>query len=367
MFRREYLLGSIGAGLAALGGRVAAQPAPDPLRATLKHTVGRRETVAGMVAVTIEGNDTRIAACGSSGVAGLAMDGDTVFEMMSITKIFTSLVLADMVVRGEVAFDDPVAKYLPVALHARGRPITLLDLASYRSGLPLNPSADWRGYDDLTEARVLECLSRYVPKHAPGTHYEYANFAFGVLGIALARRAGKSYETLLMERICNPLGLNHTRITLTNEMQRHLVQGHDLDLKPVARWNVPALPGMAFVCSNAKDLTVFLKVCMGLTPSPLREPLARLLQTRGTTSLAGTDTGLGWFVTSDRGEDIVWKSGLGGGCNTFIGFSRQKRRGAIVLSNFIWRPIDTGTINLGMDLIEPDFHPVDFKALYPFF
>ena len=372
MLRRDYLLGAMGAGMAAWAGRVVARPTANPLRDTLKRTLGRREKVAGMVAVTIDGDETRLAACGNSGVVGVALDGDSVFEMMSITKIFTSLLLADMVGRGELAFDDPVAKYLPVALHDRGRPITLLDLASYRSGLPLNPSADWGVYDALTEARVFGFLSHHVPVHAPGTHYEYANLAFGLLGIALARHAGKSYEDLLIERICNPLGLDHTRITLSDEMQRRLVQGHDLDLRPVERWNVPALPGMAFICSTARDLTVFLKVCMGLTRSPLDAALACLLKTRGTTSLVGTDTGLGWFITADRGQDIVcqdivWKSGLGGGCNTFMGFSTQASRGAIVLSNFLWRPIDTGTITLGMELIKPDFHPVDFKALYPFF
>jgi CubicO group peptidase (beta-lactamase class C family) len=124
------------------------------------------------------------------------------------------------------------------------------------------------------------------------------------------------------------------------------------------------MPGMGCVRSNAKDLTVFLEASMGLVLSPLRKSLARLLETRLPTSLAGTDTGLGWFITSDKGEEIVWKSGLSGGCNTFMGFSRQTQRGAIVLSNFLWRPIDSGTINTGMKMIKPDFFPVDFDALY---
>ncbi len=365
MHRRDYLLGAIAAGLAPCG--VLAQPMADGLGARLARTVGRREKVAGMVAVVIDGNETRLASYGSSGVAGLDLDGNALFETMSVTKIFTSLLLAEMVGRGELAFDDPVAKYLPVAPPVRGRPITLWDLASYRSGLTLNLSADWGGYDGLTEAGIFAFLSNHVPRHAPGTHYEYANFAFGLLGIALSRRAGRSYEALLVERILRPLDLDHTRITLADDMPRRLVQGHDVDLKPVARWSVPAMPGMASLCSTAKDLTTFLKVCMGLTPSPLAEPLALLLKTRGATSLAGTDTGLGWFITSQGGEDIVWKSGLGGGCNTFIGFSRQKARGVILLSNFIWRPIDVGTITMGMQWIKPDFHRVDFGALYPFF
>ena len=85
---------------------------------------------------------------------------------------------------------------------------------------------------DYTEGKLYEFLSSYVPEYEPGTRYEYANLGFGLFGVALARRAGKSYEELLIERVCNPLGLSHTRITLSADMRRHLVQPHDLELKP---------------------------------------------------------------------------------------------------------------------------------------
>jgi serine-type D-Ala-D-Ala carboxypeptidase/endopeptidase len=373
LHRREFLWGSIGAGLVALSGSGFAAPAGDPLRDELKQTVGTRDHVAGMVGVVIDEDRTRMVSFGNSGVPGLTLDGNSVFEMMSITKVFTSLLLANMAERGEVAFDDPVAKYLPasVTLHERGRPITLLDLATYTSGLPNMPGnlpPNW--YDSpnpmtaYTEAKLYEFLSSYVPKYEPGTHYEYANLSFGLLGIALARRAGKSYEKLLIERVCGPLGLADTRITLTGEMRRHLVQGHDMDLKPTQLWDWPAMPGAGYVRSTANNLAVFMKACMGLTKTPLREPLVRLLETRKATPLAGTDVGLGWFISSDGKEEIAWKSGLSAGCNTFIGFSTRRRRGAVLLSNFLWQPIDSGTINMGIKMINPDFPPVDFHTLY---
>ncbi|HEY1876890.1 MAG TPA: serine hydrolase domain-containing protein, partial [Rhizomicrobium sp.] len=306
-------------------------------------------------------------------VPGVAMDRDTVFEIMSITKILTALLLTDMAQRGEVAFDDPLAKYLPssVTLHATGRPVTLLDLATYRSGLPNMPGGlapDWyqrpNPLRDYTQENLHAFLSGMVPKYAPGAHYQYDNLGFGLLGIALARRAGMSYEQLLVERVCDPLGLAHTRITPTGEMQRHLMQDHDLDLKPFPLWQAPAMPGLGSGRSTASDLATFLKACLGLSHTPLSGALARLTQTRGSTTLAGTDAALAWFVTSDGGEEIVWKSGLSNGCNSFIGYSPQRRRGAIVLSNFIWRPIDSGTINIGMKAIKPDFHAMDFTPLY---
>jgi D-alanyl-D-alanine-carboxypeptidase/D-alanyl-D-alanine-endopeptidase len=370
--RRKFLLRSIGAGIAALGCAHLAASETDPILELLKKAVGPGEKVAGMIGVVVDEAGTSISSFGSSGVPGLALDRDTVFEIMSITKVLTSLILADMAARGEVAFDDPVAKHLPssVRLHVRGRPITLLDLATYTSGLPNMPGnlkPDWYAYPnplrDYTTNQLYEFLSSYVPKYEPGTHYEYANLSFGLLGIALAHRAGKSYEELLIERVCDPLGLNHTRITLTGDMQRHLAQGHDLNLKPTPLWDLPALPGGGTVRTNAKDLTVFLRACMGLKQTPLNSSLARLLKTRKPTPLAGTDAGLGWFISSDEREQIVWKSGLSGGCNTFIGFSTRRRRGALVLSNFLWRPIDEGTINIGMELINPDFHPGDLGLL----
>jgi serine-type D-Ala-D-Ala carboxypeptidase/endopeptidase len=371
--RRRFLLGSIGAGLAALGSARWAESAPDPVRDLLKETVGSREKVAGMIAVVVDEAGTRMTRLGSSGIPGLALDGNTVFEIMSITKVLTALLLTDMAARGEVSFGDPVAKYLPssVKLNERGRPITLLDLATYTSGLPNMPGnlpPNWytspNPLGEYTEAKLYEFLSSYAPEYEPGTHYRYANLGFGLLGNALAHRARKSYEELLIERVCAPLGLAHTRIVLSDDMRKHLVQGHDLDLKPTQLWDMPALPGAGTVRSNAKDLTVFLKACMAPAQTPLGACIARLLETRRPTPLAGTEAGLGWFITSDKKEEIVWKSGLSGGCNTYIGFSKQRRRGALVLSNFLWRPIDEGTINVGMKLVNPDFHPGDFNALY---
>jgi D-alanyl-D-alanine-carboxypeptidase/D-alanyl-D-alanine-endopeptidase len=373
LHRREFLKSSIGAGLVALAGDSFAAPATDPILDALKQTVGSRDKVAGMVAVVINEAGHRMVSFGDSGVPKLALDGDSVFEMMSMTKVLTSLLLADMVARGEVAFDDPVAKYLPssVTLHEHGRPITLLDLATYTSGLPNMPGnlpPNW--YDmpnpmgDYTDAKLYEFLSSYVPKYEPGTHYEYANVGFGLLGIALARRAGKSYEELLVERVCNPLGMADTRITLTGEMRRHLVQGHDMDLKPTQLWDWPAMPGAGCARSTANNLTVFVEACLGLARTPLRAPLSRLIETRRPTPLAGTDVGMGWFISTDGKEEIAWKSGLSAGCNTFIGFSTKRRRGAVLLSNFLWQPIDAGTINMGIKMIDPDFPTVDFHALY---
>jgi len=373
MNRRTYLMGSLSTGLALLGARDARADDAWVMEA-LKQAVGTRNSSAGMVAILIDESGARMSSYGNSGKPGVAMDGDAVFEIMSNTKVLTSLLLADMEARGEVAFGDPVAKYLPstVKMHERSGPITLLDLATYTSGLPNMPgnvSPQWWAtaapMRDYTQEKLFEFLAAYEPIHQPGAHYEYANLGFGLLGVALANRAGAPYEELLISRVCAPLGMDHTRIALTDDMSRHLVQGHDLGMKPTELWTWPAIPGAGCARSTANDLTKFLKACMGITRTALAPSLAKLIQTQRPTSLPGTNAGMGWYITSTGDDQLVWKSGLSMGCNTFMGYSRRKRQGAVLLANFLWQPIDAGTISLGNKLIKPDFQGADFNALYP--
>lgn len=372
--RREYLRGSMSAGLLALCGDCFAVPVREPIRTTLQKTVGTRDKVAGMVAVVVDESGANTVAYGSSGVFGVKLDERTVFEIGSVTKVMTALLLTDMAARGEVAMDDPVAKYLPssVTVHERGRPITLLDLAHYDSGLPKLPGnlpANWwtsqNPFGDYTVENLYDFISRCVPEFAPGTHFEYSSLGFGLLGLALARRAGTTYEELLIDKICAPLGLSETRISLSGEMKRHMVQPHDVDSKPVPLWDLlPSLQGAGAARASVHDIAVFLKACMGLVPAAHGQEFSRLLATRRPTNLAGTDAGLGWFITAQGNEEIAWKSGLTGGCNTFVGFSTRRRRGAIVLSNFVWQPLDVGTTAMGMKLISADFDAGDLKSLY---
>jgi serine-type D-Ala-D-Ala carboxypeptidase/endopeptidase len=373
MNRRDYLMGSLSAGLALLGARNARADDARTIEA-LKNAVGARNGSAGMVAILIDESGTRMSSYGNSGKPDVAMDGDAVFEIMSNTKVLTSLLLADMEARGEVSFDDPVTKYLPatVKMRERGGPITLLDLATYTSGLPNMPGnlppmwwASAAPMREYTQEKLFEFLTGFEPIHPPGTHYEYANLGFGLLGIALANRAGVPYEELLIKRICTPLEMNHTRITLNDEMSRHVVLGHDLDMKPTELWTFPAIPGAGCALSTANDLTKFVKACMGITRTRLRSSLAKLIQTQRPTSLPGTKAGMGWYITSTDDDQVVWKSGLSLGCNTFMGYSRRERRGAVLLGNFLWQPLDAGTISLGVKLIKPDFQVPDFDALYP--
>jgi len=369
--RRAFMLGALTALFAGL--RVYAdEPSEAAIQAILQKCVGEDGESTGIVAVVSGNAGSRVFTYGASGAAdNRKLDGDTVFEVASITKVLTALTLAAMVERGEVAMSDPVAKYLPPSVKVpayEGKLITLLDLATYTSGLPIRPD-NFTG-PNYTVDEFYAFLSGYTLKYPPGTHYEYANVGFGLLGHALARRAGKSYEALLVERVCDPLGLRGTRIIPTADMRSRLAQGHDRRMVPTPLSdNIPTLAGAYAAKSTANDLTVLLEACLGRRQTPLEPAVRRLLETRRPTGLPGHGTGLGWFISSNDDDEIAWKTGLNGGFNAFIGFSTSSHRGSIALSNAA--PNFTGpsgsthnALPVGFGLINPDFRPQPVGALF---
>src|SRR5579859_856747 len=205
----------------------------DEIRALLANRVDEAHKTIGMVVGTIGPSGREVVAYGKRAKDGPPVDGDTFFEIGSITKVFTSLLLADMVERGEVTLDTPIAKLLPESVKVpsrNGKQITLLDISMQVSGLPRLPSnfhpADaGNPYADYDTAKLYEFLSGYTLTRDIGAKYEYSNLAVGLLGHALARKAGLTYEQLLRKRILDPLGMNDTTITLTSDQRKRLAAG----------------------------------------------------------------------------------------------------------------------------------------------
>ena len=322
----------------------------DDVRDILRERIDRAHQSVGIVAISFDSAREKIVTYGQSGSAVDQLDRDTVFEIGSITKVFTALLLTEMVTRGEVALDDPVSKFLPGTVKMpdrNGKQITLLDLATYTSGLPRIPdgipaSGD-NPYAAYTVEQLYAFLSSYTLHYDPGTHYEYSNLGFGLLGHALALRAGSSYEDLLVSRVCEPLGLRDTCISLSNSMRERLAQGHASNLKPASNWDIPTLAGAGALRSTASDLVKFVKAtCLSGANAPLRSAIDMLLQTRRPTNLPNTEVGLGCFIRTGNKDEIIWKDGGTGGYASFAGFSTTLRSGAIVLSNSINSVNDIG-------------------------
>ena len=268
------------------------------------------------------------------------VDADTVFEIGSITKVFTALLLADAVERGEVSLADPVSRYLPatVKVPQRGRAITLGDLASHVSGLPRlpanMPSRDPRNpYADYTVDEMYAFLSGYELPRDVGAQYEYSNFGAGLLGHVLALRAGMTYEALVEARITRPLGMTSTRITLSDDMRSRLASGYDAALQPAANWDLPTLAGAGALRSTVNDLLLFLSAAMGERPTPLAKAFAAMTTARRPAGASALEIALGWHVWTANGHDVVWHNGGTAGYRTFIGFDPRARTAVVALSN----------------------------------
>lgn len=359
MLRRRDLVLGVAAGT-VFATQARADPASeDETRAILRDRIDLARQSVGMVVCSFDSNQHKIVAHGAGGGAdNHPLDGDSVFEIGSITKVFTALLLADMVTRGDVKLDDPVANDLPanVRMPTRsGRQITFLDLATNTSGLPRIPDNLRDGgsnpYAAYAAAHLYAFLSGHALRFDPGAHYEYSNLGFGLLGHALSLKANARYEDLVVSRICVPLGLADTRITLTGSMRERLARGHLSNLKAGTNWDFAALAGAGALRSTANDLLKLMRAtCFADAASPLRAAADLLLQTRRATDRASTKAGLGWAVTSDHGDEIVWKDGLTGSYASYAGFSTRRRAGAIVLANAA-NPVN----DLGLRLTNPAF------------
>jgi D-alanyl-D-alanine-carboxypeptidase/D-alanyl-D-alanine-endopeptidase len=309
----------------------------------------------GIVVGVIEPKGTRVVAYGTLDQGDKRpLNGDTIFEIGSVTEVFTSLLLADMVQRGEVALSDPVAKYLPEGVKVPergGRRITLEDLATHTSGLPrlpsnLKPANPANPYADYSAERLYEFLSAYKMWRDIGSGFEYSNLGGGLLGHALARRAGMSYEALATSRIAQPLHMRSTRITLSAEMQVRLAVGHNAALAAVPNFDYQALAGTGALRSSANDLLVFVAANLGYAKSPLAPAMAAMLKVRRPTTIPGTEMALGWVVASDG---IVWRNGSTAGYRSFVGYDPKSRTGVAVLSNTF---TNTGLNDIGMHLLD---------------
>ena len=319
-------------------------PSDGDIREILRQRVDAQGKGIGMVVGVIEPAGARVVSYGQSGEGDQRPpDGDTAFEIGSMTKVFTALVLAEMVRRGEVALEDPIAKYLPdgVRIPARnGQPITLLDVATHTSGLPLMPD----GLVSLSElvtlkysdAQLYAFLARYELPRQTGTTWDYSNIGYSLLGKALAARAAVDYETLLRTRVSVPLELTNTGVTF-QRLKGRLAVGHDGSLQPTLPLStVPIMSVMmpaGAVLSTANDLLSLLAVAMGYDRSPLAPAMAAMLNTRRPSP--GGEQALGWMVEGTSDDQLVVHDGGTFGFASSMVWDPKKRAGVVVLSNHV--------------------------------
>ncbi|MFO1450123.1 MAG: serine hydrolase [Opitutaceae bacterium] len=264
----------------------------------------------------------------------------TLYEIGSISKVFTGLLLADAVVRGEASLDTPIARLLPAEVtlpQGAGDRITLRMLATHTSGLPRIPveipSDDYRDpYAAYGETELWATLRTVKLDFVPGEKASYSNLAAGLLGTLLARRAGLSYEALLSERILRPLGLVDTLVAVPEAFRAQCAPPFTAAGKPWTPWEFKALAGAGGIRSSLADMVRFATVMLQPKGSPLAEAI-ELAWTKQDLkqSVSPGGQGLGWMLAGDG--RTRWHNGMTGGFHAALFVNRDLGIATVLLSN----------------------------------
>lgn len=296
--------------------------APLSIPSGLRALVDKGELPSAAYAVVSDGE----VAAGGFGGAG----PETVFQIGSVTKVVTGLLLADLAERGQVLLSDPATKYLPGAAPGRA---TLADLATHTSGLPRLPPGLRRyallrpgdPYAWYPAGALVRAARRSLATAAGGQPYLYSNYGFGLLGYLLGQAEGAPYPKLAEQRVCGPLGMSATRFNATP------VQGYSRG-RPVGPWHMGALSAAGGLHSTATDLARLLTACLAPETTGLGQAIRTALTPRVAPSPGG-EIGLAWHHALRDGQRVIWHNGMTGGFSAMVALSPGRRTGAAVLAN----------------------------------
>ncbi|WP_179008310.1 serine hydrolase [Winogradskyella forsetii] len=287
---------------------------------------------------------------------GQPVDENTIYEIGSISKVFTTIMLADEVLKGNMKLTDPISKYLPSFVNVptgNEKAITLKDLASHTSGLPrmpdnFKPKDRSNPFADYTINQIYEFLSSFELTRDIGSLYEYSNFGMGLLGHILELHSGKSYEDLVIEKIAKRLDMDDTRIVFTDRMKERLAYGYNDELKQTNNWDITSLAGAGAIRSSTRDMVNFIKANMETNNSSLNKAMKLSHQIAFSDATKNFNIGLGWHFA--KNDSIIWHNGGTGGYRAFIGFNKNTDEGVVVLTNSTFLVDAIGLKVLGQDV-----------------
>ncbi len=312
----------------------------------------------GLVLGVMEADGSiRIVSYGDPGEGKPPLGPDTVFEIGSVTKVFTTTLLADMVRKGEVSLDVPAQQYAPPGMNLPtrdGKAITLANLAEQNSGLPRLPGNLDLSKVDMTNpyaAYTREMLNAFLQSYElprdPGAEFEYSNLGMGVLGQILAYRTGMNFEAAVRSRILDPLQMTSTAITLTPEMKARLATGHTAEGAPTANWDLPSMPGAGALRSDVSDMLMFLAANLGEPANDLERAM-RLAQEPRFPIGGNAKIGLGWITVTTKAGSFIYHDGGTGGYGAIVAMDPQRNVGLVLLGNRTGIPED-----IAMHLMDP--------------
>jgi len=286
---------------------------------------------------------------------GAEANEHTIYEIGSITKVFTAILLSQQVIDEKLKLEDPIKNYFPpqVKIPQRGASeITFGNLSDHTSGLPRMPSnfspADpGNPFADYTVDQMYSFLSGYELARDVGSAYEYSNLAQGLLGHILALNADIKYESLLIKTIAKPLRMNETKITLDEKMKKNLAKGYNKGVE-AENWDIPTLAGAGAIRSSTYDMLKFLSANLGFLKTPLQAAMNKTHEVRHDKA-GGMRVGLGWHIAKGKNGDVIWHNGGTGGYHAFAGFVKETGEGIVILTN------STESIDdIGFHLLNPE-------------
>ncbi len=305
---------------------------------------------AGMVIGVVGEHGSQVFAAGKMD-NGTDQDvkSDTLFEIGSITKTFTVLLLEDMVNRGEMKLEDPVENYLPKSVKVPshgGKKITLLNLAAQDSGLPFDGTnmiqKDPRNiFADYTADNLYTFLSGYTLTQDPGAEFRYSNAGIALLGNAIERKSGRDFESLVRERICTPLHMDSTYVVVPPELKPKLATGHDDKGNRHPGMKLQVIIPAGGIRSTVNDMLKYVSANIALQPSALTPLMQKMHPICHATSLDPIEGSMGatampWYdLRAYQKPDMDFR-GHGGGTfafSAYAGFDLKRRCGVVVLSN----------------------------------
>ncbi|RLK23317.1 CubicO group peptidase (beta-lactamase class C family) [Micromonospora sp. M71_S20] len=324
------------------------------LAADVRAAVPDPEGHRGLAVAVLENGQVRTAGLGERDAAGRPVEPGTPFEIGSITKAMTGMLLARQAATGAVRPDEPVGTVLP-ALTGPAREATLAELASHRSGLPrlaVTSAGDLVGtwWANVTggnpyagrDARwLLDAAGGEEPGDGRG-QVHYSNLGVALLGQALATRAGTSYPELLDRELLRPLGMTATVVaTDAGALPPGRAEGSTAGGRAVDAWvGGGYAPAGVGPWSTAEDLARLLGATLAGTAPGADAATPRF------TEDDRNRVGYGWFTTRYGDREIVWHNGATGGFHAYLGFERATGRGVVVLGN-----TDKGVESIGLRLL----------------
>jgi serine-type D-Ala-D-Ala carboxypeptidase/endopeptidase len=350
MLNRRDFMAALGAAILARSAGASERDDDDAVRDILRRRIDGEKRSLGMVVCIATPDRQRFVTWGRERVGdNRPVSPDTVFEIASITKVFTALLLAEMTLRREVRLDDPVARHLPDDFHvpdADGRQITLADLATHTSGLPW-----WPPIPSEPESFDIAFMMSAVPKYTveqlkawlaafrlptpPGSTWAYGNTDYGLLSMALAHRGGHPYEELVRARVTGPLGMTDTTFHPSPAMASRLAEGHSATLEPKPPMDLGIFAAAGGLRSTPRDLARFAAAILRGSSSPLSAAAQALLTVRRPAPPIDGMQALGWEIRNAPGGTFVSKDGVSWWQGASIVYDPDKRVAVVALSNTV--------------------------------